>query len=144
MLQFAFAFAINYSLLVNAIKISTLMLYRRIFTLKPGWFRIGWRLNLVYIFCYNIAILGGILNICKPIQSLWSINPPPGACPHKARVADMSFAALNGLGDLFILSLPIPRVWNLQMPPRKKIAICGIFLLGSLYVLFYSVFPVKF
>ncbi|MCJ1233376.1 hypothetical protein MMC14_001332, partial [Varicellaria rhodocarpa] len=128
----AFAFAINYSILISAIKVSTLILYRRIFIVAPKHFKIGWWFNLVYLFSYNIAILGGLLSICQPISALWKLSPQANACPHETEVADISFAVLNGLGDMFILSLPIPVVWNLQMPPRKKFAVFGIFLLGSL------------
>ena len=132
-IQLAFAFAINYSILISAIKVSTLMIYRRLyFSVAPKHFRIGWWFNLVYLFSYNIAILGGLLSICQPISALWKLSPQANACPHETEVADISFAVLNGLGDMFILSLPIPVVWHLQMSTRKKFAVLGIFLLGSL------------
>ncbi|KAG8527122.1 uncharacterized protein KY384_008551 [Bacidia gigantensis] len=38
--------------------------------------------------------------------------------------------------DIFILILPMPLIWMLHMPPQKKIAVTGIFLLGTLAVVF--------
>ncbi|KAL8683460.1 MAG: hypothetical protein Q9186_000615 [Xanthomendoza sp. 1 TL-2023] len=32
------------------------------------------------------------------------------------------------------MALPIPCIWGLQMPAQKKLAVCGIFLLGALTV----------
>ena len=38
----------------------------------------------------------------------------------------------NVLSDLFLLTMPLPAVWQLHVPLRKKIGIFGIFLTGSL------------
>ena len=130
--QLAFAFVITYPLLTCAVKVSTLMLYRRIFTMGVKSFRIGWWSNLIYVSCYTVAILVTILTLCKPIRNFWSLAPQLEACPHETEVPDIVFGVLNGLGDLFILSLPMPVVWRLQMRRSNKIAVCGMFLLGSL------------
>ncbi|MCJ1265696.1 hypothetical protein MMC22_005576 [Lobaria immixta] len=34
--------------------------------------------------------------------------------------------------DVFILTIPLPLIWNLQMPLQQKIAVSGMFLLGAL------------
>ena len=43
-------------------------------------------------------------------------------------------SAANILTDVIVLVLPIPWLYGLQMKTSKKVAIGGIFLLGSLYV----------
>lgn len=42
--------------------------------------------------------------------------------------------------DIMIWSLPIPRVWSLQMRLALKVALTGVFSLGLLYVLSISDF----
>jgi hypothetical protein len=39
---------------------------------------------------------------------------------------------LSFLGDLFILGMPLPMIWRLQMNRRSKIALTGIFMFGAL------------
>lgn len=41
---------------------------------------------------------------------------------------------INLFGDICILSVPIQKVLKLQMGKTQKIAVCFMFLLGSLYV----------
>ncbi len=41
--------------------------------------------------------------------------------------------AVNAAIDLTILLLPVPMVWGLQMPRKRKIAVSGIFGMGLLY-----------
>ena len=36
--------------------------------------------------------------------------------------------------DFAILILPIPMIWNLQMPVKQKLAVASVFLLGLMFV----------
>ena len=38
----------------------------------------------------------------------------------------------NVVSNFYILILPIPVIWQLQMPTRKKIGVCAIFMTGIL------------
>ena len=95
-------------------------------------FKVGWWFNSIYVSCYTVAIFVTILTLCKPISNYWSLAPQLEVCPNSTEVPDIIFGVLNGLGDLFILLLPIPVVWRLQMRRSNKMAVSGIFLLGSL------------
>ena len=54
-----------------------------------------------------------------------------GSCVNlKAEV--VAIAALNTLADVALLVLLIPLLWNLQMPLKKRLELCVIFLLGTL------------
>lgn len=46
----------------------------------------------------------------------------------------MFFATVitNMIMDIMILTIPWPMIWKLQMPLQQKVAVTGIFLLGSL------------
>lgn len=50
----------------------------------------------------------------------------------------ISTSVLNLCTDVSILILPISVVWKLQIKKSQKIAISGIFLLGGLYVLAFT------
>lgn len=39
----------------------------------------------------------------------------------------------NIVTDLIMLLLPMPVIWRLKLPTKQKIALTGVFLLGSLY-----------
>lgn len=52
----------------------------------------------------------------------------------------VSTAVLNLVTDISILVLPISVVWRLQIRKEQKVAISGIFLLGSLWVSSFSFF----
>ena len=45
-------------------------------------------------------------------------------------VQDILFLVL----DIYVVVLPLPMIWKLQITRPEKIAISGMFLLGSLYV----------
>lgn len=47
----------------------------------------------------------------------------------------MGNVAANVATNVIILLVPIPLVWKLQMRPIQKVLICGIFMLGGLYIL---------
>jgi hypothetical protein len=46
----------------------------------------------------------------------------------------LGVGAINLFGDICILAVPVANVLKLQMRTPQKIAICFMFLLGSLYV----------
>ncbi len=43
----------------------------------------------------------------------------------------MTNGVLSFVGDLIILSLPIPMIWGLQIDTRRKAALSAMFLLGG-------------
>lgn len=45
---------------------------------------------------------------------------------------NLSIAAMNAFTDLLILVLPQRTIWRLHLPPRKKLAISAVFLVGVL------------
>ena len=42
-------------------------------------------------------------------------------------------AAFNVLSDFYLLAIPIPIVWKIQLPLRKKIGISVVFMTGFLW-----------
>ncbi len=69
---------------------------------------------------------------CRPLKGLWDITlDPPAKCVNlKAAYIWLSFP--NIITDVAILSLPVGKVWQLQMSLRLKVAVAAMFLLGGL------------
>ena len=55
-----------------------------------------------------------------------------GSCGDQ-RSLDMYIAVLNCLQDIVIVILPLPVLWGLQMARSKKVALSGMFGIGTLY-----------
>ena len=65
-------------------------------------------------YAWNKAIVGGH---CINVHVMWIVQ-------------DIFFLVL----DVYVVVLPLPMIWNLQITRAEKIAVSGIFLLGSLCV----------
>ena len=65
-------------------------------------------------YAWNKAILGGH---CLNIHVFWIVQ-------------DILILVI----DVYIVVLPLPMIWKLQITKAEKIAISGLFLLGSLCV----------
>lgn len=67
---------------------------------------------------------------CTPIDTVWN---PAALAPHCVNRIGLwlAYAISDVLTDCLILSMPVPAVWQLQMPTRQKVAVSGIFLLGA-------------
>lgn len=102
------------------------MLYRRLFSLRENWFRIGWWANVTFIIAYFVAFILENLIRCVPLSRLWSHH---NRCKTSFTAGEV-FGAFNAAIDLAILVLPIRTVWGLHLPSKQKLAVCGIFSLG--------------
>lgn len=111
-------------------KWSVLLMYQ---TLIPVA-RMKLAVRVVGTFIVLFAI-GGILEaflICRPYAKNYYVNLP-GTCGN-VRTFYIWLSALNLFSDLVILLLPIPFLYKLQMPLRKRLGLIGMFMLGVLYV----------
>ena len=112
-------------------KSSLLLLYHRIFAPKQS-FR-----YLIYfgiVFAIGTQLSMNIIDaiFCTPnIGQPWSYKVGIKCASH-ARGYTIAQGISNVLLDLFILCLPIPTVWGLQLPVRKKIGVTLIFMTGLL------------
>ncbi|KAL4863674.1 hypothetical protein BDV12DRAFT_177230 [Aspergillus spectabilis] len=128
-MKIIFAYVILYATTVPMVKVSVLLLYRRIF-------RLTWTLYLCAFLSvgYTISVSTAISLACVPTSYFWTqwVDPLNGGY---CRINLYQFYLWNGVANLFtdviILCLPIPIVWSLQMPKAQKWAISGIFLLGG-------------
>jgi hypothetical protein len=110
---------------------SILLFYLRLFPSKK--FKIFAWANMAYTVCWAISAFFVNLTVCTPIAYYYDKSIPHGHCKNQAISGSIN-GSLSLIGDISILCLPIPMVLQLHINLRRKIALMGIFLLGSLQV----------
>ncbi|KAI1299553.1 hypothetical protein F5Y03DRAFT_408721 [Xylaria venustula] len=122
------------------IKLSILAFYKRVFTLHVPWFRFSVYSCLVYTTGWFIGTLLAAVFQCTPVDFFWSqynihLNPrPKGSCYVNGPALVISSSALNSIGDVVILVLPIIMIVQLQLPRPKRIAVGLVFATGAFAV----------
>ncbi|KAK3173075.1 hypothetical protein OEA41_006404 [Lepraria neglecta] len=112
---------------IASVKISTLLLFSRIF---PGrHFRLWlWSVGLFVAIYSGIQVLSVIFQ-CRPIQGAW--NPFIKAQCIQINLVFMILAGMNVLTDFMLLIAPLPAIWGLQMRKGMKIQLMSIFCIGG-------------
>ncbi|KAH7144428.1 hypothetical protein B0J13DRAFT_44449 [Dactylonectria estremocensis] len=87
------------------------------------------------IFATWVVVLLSILLGCRPLHKSWQINPDPGnVCqPAISKINLFVTVVLNGLTDIFILSIPLPMLWSARLPLPKKLGLVALFS-GGIFV----------
>ena len=80
-----------------------------------------------------VSLIFAVVFSCRPVAFFWDKTIKGGTCIDENNLA-YGITATNIVTDIVVLILPIPWMWGLQMPAAKKMAIVGMFLLGSLWV----------
>ena len=115
---------------VGIIKISTLLLFARIFQGR-NFIRILWAVGF-FISTYTLIIMLLLIFQCKSIKGFWDSNLEAG-CMSSTKVL-VAMAVLNIITDFLVVCLPLPLLWKLQMRRGMKLQVMGIFTVGSLSV----------
>ena len=111
-------------------KISLLILFYRIFVTPT--FRLAIRaLEAIMVLWWIGTILADNL-ICIPVQHNWypTIQAHCGNKQLLAIIPPIPWIVT----DLVILLMPLPMVWNLNLPRLQRVGLACLFLLGGLYV----------
>lgn len=85
---------------------------------------------------YVVSCYIAFLVCCRPVSYYWTqyVDPTGGQCIFNLYPFYIGNAAANVTTDVIILLVPVPLVWKLQMRTTQKLLLCGIFMLGGLYV----------
>ncbi|KAL9582654.1 MAG: hypothetical protein Q9212_003176 [Teloschistes hypoglaucus] len=120
-----------YGVTITLIKMSILLLYRRIFITLQFRRRteIVGALVIIWLFFNNLMAAFQ----CSPIRKAW-LPLTPGKCMPPLNLI-VGLQAGNAALDITILALPVYAVSKLQMSLAKKISVLAIFLLGGLSVI---------
>ena len=112
------------------VKISILLLYRRIFD-TAAFRRKTLVVGILCIIWFFIAICLAIFE-CHPISA--AFNPRMIYTDHCINIqAYYEGVTATNMGiDIIMLLLPVHMVWGLKLPIRQRIVLSSIFMLGGL------------
>ncbi|KAI0434598.1 hypothetical protein F5Y09DRAFT_295946 [Xylaria sp. FL1042] len=128
--KYKYAFQTTEKIVFGLIKVSILLLWIRLFGSSKRlrilcWVLIGLTTAWTFAFFFTTLFQCG---------TRWSMNWSPigvflSQCIESLNVLTV-FAATDILSDLIIISIPLPLIWRLHLPTKKKIALNSVFLVG--------------
>ncbi|KAI1505904.1 hypothetical protein F5X99DRAFT_174860 [Biscogniauxia marginata] len=123
-----FGFTWTWTTATCTCKLAILYLYLEIFKAN-AIFRRFIIVLMVVIVCFWITFITIAMTYCTPIWAAWDQVLSTTNC---RRIADQELASisLNLCLDIAIILAPVPVIWKLQMPLRKKMGINAMFGLG--------------
>ncbi|KAJ8133028.1 hypothetical protein O1611_g594 [Lasiodiplodia mahajangana] len=123
---------------VFSVKIGILLFYWRVFQ-RTASFRLG---AMIVTFISTGIFLSNFFSFtfqCFPVQTFWEPELD-GHCINQ-NAFYLASAIINVFGDIAVLSLPLPIIWNLQASRSKKWSLSFLFLLGA-FVVVASIFRI--
>ena len=117
---------------LSTVKIAILLFYLRLFGFHRYFRRVlystaalvtSWFIGKTFVAIFR----------CSPVSAAFDPDPfhQKAHCFHKEAYLILT-ALLDVLLDIWVLILPLPMVWKLQLSQRQKYCLSGIFLLGAL------------
>lgn len=103
-------------------KFSILLLYLRLFSVNKYFRYCTWAV-MTFVFGYLFANFLTQLFGCTPIVEHF------GHCVLSTRVG-LAYGSMNFISDIFIIVLPLPIVWRLQLSRKEKLGVTLIFMSG--------------
>lgn len=113
-------------------KLSLLSLYLRIFMDRSV--RIWTFIAMGFVTACGLTFTLGGLFACQPVQFFWN-RLLSGHCMNLNTFYRVN-TPINIIVDVAILIIPMPALWKLQAPKKKKIGLTVVFMMGGLYVYF--------
>ena len=86
---------------------------------------------LAVTICTAIAATFAVIFQCRPIKFNWDRTIPGGHCINQ-NAFYVTGGSIGMVLDIWTLLIPIPMLWQLQMPRRQKFAFTAIFTIGLL------------
>ncbi|KAF2841055.1 hypothetical protein M501DRAFT_1002156 [Patellaria atrata CBS 101060] len=124
---------VTWTLATTLCKLAVMWLYTQIFTTRR--FRQVTYIAMGFIALFPIIYIPVGLTNCQPIDAFWSLDPAYNAANCGPLInLEYGTVATNMFLDLMVVCFPIPMVWKLQMPTRKKFFVSGMFSIGLIIV----------
>ncbi|PVH97493.1 hypothetical protein DM02DRAFT_674116 [Periconia macrospinosa] len=131
-LQFHMTVWIFTIVLVGLVKISVVLLYRRLFRVKKG-FRIYSVFLMVVLSIWTVSFLFARVLQCGPKMSIiWTFSANRAKLCKAADPISNGFMISDVITDLIVVLSPIPVIWGMHLPRLQKFAVFGIFGMGFL------------
>ncbi|PGH07329.1 hypothetical protein GX51_01873 [Blastomyces parvus] len=124
----------SYSVLLWSLKASLLVLYMRLTLGLKRSYRIRIYIGFAFIVGSWLAVILNLFLACRPFHKNWQIYPDPGnVCqPAISNQIIWVFLGFNVTTDMYLLSIPIPMLWQSSIKPLKKVGLTVLFSGGLL------------
>ncbi|KAH7348200.1 hypothetical protein BKA66DRAFT_477312 [Pyrenochaeta sp. MPI-SDFR-AT-0127] len=119
---------IFYNLSLTFTKISILLQYGRIFTVRE--MRLPIHITMALCVAWGITTFFTSVFSCVPVDAYWKITEQANANCVDSKTLWYVNASINILTDLLVATLPVRVIWGLQIPKRQKVALLGILTIG--------------
>ncbi|KAL9004532.1 MAG: hypothetical protein Q9188_002658 [Gyalolechia gomerana] len=112
---------------ISVTRLSLLVFYHRIFPVKR--FKIVASITGCIIICWWISFILAIIFSCYPVESYWN-KAIVGHCVNEHTLS-WGITGTELATNIIMLILPIPWLWKLRLAWSKKLALTGMFALGT-------------
>jgi hypothetical protein len=126
-IQVSWVTIVLYNLSLPCTKLSILLLYIRVLTYE-NFRRVAWGV-LAMIAIFSIGFLVALMTACIPLRKYWDPSVDGTCLPVSVWWAGTGF---NVGSDFLLVLLPLPVIFSLTLPPRQKLALVFVFVLGLL------------
>ncbi|VTT56036.1 unnamed protein product [Fusarium fujikuroi] len=123
-----FGYTFLYSASCAVIKISILLFYGRIFVSTELLFSLSVKFGYFLSISYPIVIQITMGNVCRPLGHFWTQFAGTNGTCIDINTFFLALGIINMINDFYILLIPIPHIFRLQMSLGKKIGVAGILL----------------
>ncbi|KAL9008396.1 MAG: hypothetical protein Q9173_006474 [Seirophora scorigena] len=113
---------------ITATKLSILFFYLRLFPFRT-FFVVSLITGVAALLWWVGLMLTAFLH-CRPLAYYWDRSIPNGYCVDEHLIG-FTITSVNIVTDLVVLVLPIPWLWGMNMAVPKRMAVVGLFVLGS-------------
>ncbi|KAI0015923.1 hypothetical protein F4780DRAFT_33261 [Xylariomycetidae sp. FL0641] len=126
----------NYSALLWSLKLSLLALYLRLTAGLERSYTIRIYAGFAFVITSWLSAMLVLLLSCRPFYRNWQINPNPGnVCqPAISNRVVWVYCVMNIITDAYLLSIPLPMLWNSSLKRWKKIGLILLFS-GGIFVM---------
>lgn len=121
---------VTYTLTITIVKLSILVLYRRIF-ITAGFKRSTLIVGAAVMLWFIVALFTDLFQ-CRPFQAAFDPELLFTDQCINLQAYYWGVTASNLCLDVVMLYMPLHMVWGLKLPTRQKIALSGVFLLGGI------------
>lgn len=117
---------------ISVIKLSILLLYLHIFAPSRRT-RVLVYGGIIVVFVGNLTLYTLYAIFCIPRHEKSPLGLGTHQCFHQRVHLNLAAGIFNALTDYYILWIPLPIVWGMNLPLKKKIGVALVFLQGLLY-----------
>ncbi|RYP52353.1 hypothetical protein DL768_002464 [Monosporascus sp. mg162] len=126
----------TYSALLWSLKLSLLFLYIRLTAGLDRSYLFRIYFGFGFVVASWLAAMMTLLLGCRPFHKYWQINPDPGDVCQPAISSQIVwvYCAMNIITDLYLISIPVPMLWQSSLKPLKKIGLITLFS-GGIFIM---------